>query len=414
MSGTAGKWAAPGLVLAMVILALALYSDSDETATSRYRFSTYSAAPTGLKAFYMLLKESNFDVHRGRRELDRYDPREKILLISAAPVEPFSIEEIDAMYELVRSGSTCLLFYGPMLEPVLNRFGLAADSAKWPSEWSCQSPAANALLPKRLHGFVGQDTGRYGGVFNLSGGSAVPVYGSDRVSVVAELAVDSGAVVFVGSPLFVSNAWIGDSVNVTAMMSLLTRDRQGRQRSFERIVFDECHQGYGEYRSFLRGLDHPAVRTGVLFALVAVIAFVYSRGKRIGRPVPIRQPSRRSSLDYVESVANVYERARANRWVLKTWYEWVRRHYAVRFNTNRNDRLAEQLSRRYGFNKEEIQRLMDTVEKKLADADIQASHGETVRRRPVTISDEELVRLVGQLDELYKASSQQSPHQRNR
>lgn len=397
------------VVLALLVMALALLSTEDEGKAHSRRHSSYNAGPLGVKAFYLLLKESGLDVIRWRKEAERLPVEEKILYISVAPAEPFSSEEIEFLYDKVSAGSTWVLFCGASLENALSRMGMEANLSNRPPILRLQSTPGHAILHDHLNPPPAPDSAWADDFYyTLEGRNMQPIYGWQSRHFITEIVVDSGSVLVYGSPGFVTNAGVSDTSNLDAVLRLLMYDVQGRRRVIDRIVFDEFHQGFKEFRSMLAWLDDPAIKTGLVMGLVALLTWVYSRARRIGRAVPVLTRSRRSSREYVESVTDAFLRAGANSWVLQTWYGWVRRQLATSFHTNRNERIADQMSRRYGMKKEEVLALMDEVEKKLADADI-APDDEPVRKRAVKISDDDLVHLMKKLDELQAAHQGRKP-----
>jgi hypothetical protein len=95
------------------------------------------------------------------------------------------------------------------------------------------------------------------------------------------------------------------------------------------VAFDEYHHGYGEARNqlfaYFRGT--PILWMFAQGALV-VLALVWTRGRRFARPVPEPRPDRRSKLEFVSSMAELQQRARAYDLAVENVYQRTRRALA--------------------------------------------------------------------------------------
>src|SRR5439155_22648688 len=82
------------------------------------------------------------------------------------------------------------------------------------------------------------------------------------------------------------------------------------------VVFDEYHHGYGGLLPGSRGIDRAALLAAGAQVLLAALAYGAARGVREVPAVPAPDRRRRSSLEFVRSLASLYQRARARRHVL--------------------------------------------------------------------------------------------------
>jgi hypothetical protein len=140
-------------------------------------------------------------------------------------------------------------------------------------------------------------------------------------AVLADFEYGKGRVVFLSDPFVIANDGIGRGGNVTLAMNLvraLTADEKGGRR---KIFFDEFHHGYHAQSnplvSYLRGTPTPwLLAQGLLLGLLVA----YSVGKRFARPLPLARVDRHSPLEFVSSMANLQQTARARDLALENIY----------------------------------------------------------------------------------------------
>ncbi len=352
------------LTISVLILVAALSSSRHDSEQSRRLYSTYNARPNGTKALYALLSEMELPVERWRRPCDRQNlPDSNVVFITVAPIESFSTDEISNLQQLVESGTVFIGFYAPALDTLAQRFGFKTegsyrDSFAVRQQLTFHTHDADSLIfsPDSAPAIMWNDC-------------KIILYGSPAGHAVVEKKVGAGSVVFFHSPDVASNAWLSRGDNARAIVHLLQWQADGSDREFGRILFDEYHQGFRDFESSIDLLDTWPIKTGIVLAGVLVILWVISRGKRFGRPVPIVAAPIRSSLRTVDSIAGVYERAKARRLALKSWYRWLMHQWQERFHTTHPGKLADILEKRYGLPSAETLRLLTTIQKRLQEAD---------------------------------------------
>lgn len=102
-----------------------------------------------------------------------------------------------------------------------------------------------------------------------------------------------------------------------------------------RILFDEYHHGFFTPPSFRSVLLDSAWGWALIYALATLSIYLVLTGWRFGRPVPLREEvMRRSSAEYVESMADLFQRSGKRDFMLH--------HYAITFK--------RRLARPYGIN----------------------------------------------------------------
>ena len=132
------------------------------------------------------------------------------------------------------------------------------------------------------------------------------------------------------------------------------------------VAFDEFHQGRGSTHNaliqYFRGTPVFAICAQLLLIGLAI---VWTRGTRFGRPLPLPQVDRRSSLEFVASMAELQQRARAHDLALENIYMRVRRVLVRHAGLNQNSpraEIARRVALRSKLNEKQLESLMRSCE----------------------------------------------------
>jgi Domain of unknown function (DUF4350) len=132
------------------------------------------------------------------------------------------------------------------------------------------------------------------------------------------------------------------------------------------IAFDEYHQGRGITRNAFANYfaGTPVLALGAQIVLL-ILLVLWTRARRFGRPLPLPQVDRRSSLEFVASMAELQERSRAFDLAIENIYSRTRRvltRYAgVNYNSPRSE-IAERVASRSTIDRERLETLMRQCE----------------------------------------------------
>ena len=168
-----------------------------------------------------------------------------------------------------------------------------------------------------------------------------------------------GRIVILSDPYIVTNAGIRSNDNLQLAINTLTL--------FEGLIaFDEYHQGRGATRnafaSYFSGTPVLAI-AGQVVLLVLLILWTNSR--RFARPLPLAQVDRRSSLEFVASMAELQERSRAFDLAIENIYSRTRRvlaRYAgLNYNSSRSE-IAASVASRSNIDAHQVETLMRQCE----------------------------------------------------
>jgi hypothetical protein len=389
--------------------------------------STYNAGATGTRALHDLLNESGYQVMRWREAPDKLlgggGQKVRTFVIIGRPRIAIEDEEAESLLLWVKRGGRLVIIDrrpGDNLLPVSGEwkvttefldFFLAIDPANaeqmtegvkpvQPSQPTLLTEDVDTVMPSRFFAAIK--------LFNLSkeekqqldkkssqhkqavsdedpaeedaeppppeplnsiritnadaaAGSPAPVV--HLATAKAPLLVDyphgKGRIVLLSDPYIVTNGGIGLKDNLKLATNLLSV-------SDGLIAFDEFHQGHGATQNAFVGYFQGTPVLAICGQIVLVILLMlWTRGHRFARALPLPQVDRRSSLEFVASMAELQQRARAYDLAIENIYSRTRRvlaRYAgVDYNSSRRV-IAERIAARSTIKAHQLDALMRQAE----------------------------------------------------
>ena len=181
----------------------------------------------------------------------------------------------------------------------------------------------------------------------------------ERGALLVEYPHGSGRIVLLSDPFIVANNGINRADNLQFAINLVTG-------SGGLVAFDEFHQGreatHNALIQYFEGT--PVLAICGQLALLALMV-IWSRGSRFARPLPLPQVDRRSSLEFVASMAELQQRARAHDLALDNIYGRVRRvlvRHAGLSNSSPRADIAARVAARSGLSRQALETLMRSCE----------------------------------------------------
>lgn len=174
-----------------------------------------------------------------------------------------------------------------------------------------------------------------------------------------DYAYGRGRIVILSDPYLVTNAGIRSNDNLQLAINTLTL--------FDGLIaFDEYHQGRGVTRnafaSYFSGTPVLAIAGQVV---LLVLLILWTNARRFARPLPLAQVDRRSSLEFVASMAELQERSRAFDLAIENIYSRTRRvlaRYAgLNYNSSRSE-IAASIASRSNIDAHQLETLMRQCE----------------------------------------------------
>lgn len=194
-------------------------------------------------------------------------------------------------------------------------------------------------------------------------------FADERGALVAEYARGRGRVVVLADPFIVANNGIARADNLQLATNVIAA-------GVGLIAFDEYHQGRGSTGNQIVNYFAGTPVVAMLCQLVLIASVVaYSRGRRFARAVPALRPDRRSKLEFVASMAELQQRARAFDLALENIYSRTRRALARYGGTDINaprEQIAASVAARSGTDRTRLETLMRDCEDAAAGEQITA------------------------------------------
>jgi hypothetical protein len=359
--------------------------------------STYHSGPTGLRAFYDFLHESGYKVVRWR------DTPQKLLTDSGKAIKTFVVvgqiqtrftdAESEALIKWVEAGGRYVIIdRNPLSESKASKTGWnifsrqfdfpsfdvnPADVKQMTGEVVALQPVQPTVLTQNIQSVL---PSRFASRMNVvppvevqtedddstpstetTTNSPAPVVhiADDKGALLIDYAYGAGSVVILSDPYIVSNGGIKLKDNLQLAVNVLTT-RDGL------IAFDEYHQGKGAIPSSFAGYfsGTPVLLIAGQVGLI-VLLVLWTKGKRFGRPLPLARVDRRSSLEFVASMAELQQRARAFDLAIENIYTRTRRvlaRYAgVDYNSSRSE-IASRIASRGTIDASRLETLMRECE----------------------------------------------------
>jgi hypothetical protein len=168
-----------------------------------------------------------------------------------------------------------------------------------------------------------------------------------------------GRIIILSDPFIVANDGLNRADNLQLAVNVLAN-------AGGMIAFDEYHQGRGDFKNELFAYFAGTPVLSMLAQLsLLVLVILWTSGRRFARPLPLARVDRRSSLEYVASMAELQQRARAYDLALENIYTRTRRvlvRYAgVDNNSSRAD-IAIRVAARSSVKRDELETLMRACE----------------------------------------------------
>lgn len=364
--------------------------------------STYHAGPTGIRAFHDYLSESGYKVIRWRETTEKL-PGDSGSLISTFVVVgdtqvPFTEDEAKSLHKWIASGKRFVLinrdsesFLLPTTEGwtiALTRLGhpdLESDPADvkkmtenvtafHPVQPTALTRSVESVMPSRFASRITVTSPAE----NSSETYETPEVPEDKIdeyvatpaapithiadqngALLVDYSYGLGRVVVLSDPYIVANG--GIALNDNLQLAINTLGNDGGV-----IAFDEYHQGRGvsgnALASYFAGTPVLALAAQVVLLILLVL---WTNARRFGRPLPLPQVDRRSSLEFVASMAELQERSRAFDLAIENIYMRTRRvltRYAGVDHNSPRSLIAERVALRSTIDQHRLETLMRQCE----------------------------------------------------
>jgi hypothetical protein len=286
--------------------------------------TTYSSGPGGALAFYQWARSIGFDAQRLEyRPFALADTDNALVMLS--PSEPVSRAHARTALAWVERGGTLILaddtsaVFGPantLLDELRFEVAVLTATATLESAAPLQPALTSPLVtgaPVAARRFLIPQRDDY-----------APLLGSKEALIVAGVRHGQGYVFVSASAYPFTNDGLRDPQNAALALNMLRRVPQGG-----RILFDEFHHGYDAPPSTTTTIFSTPWGWAGAYAAAVVALYLVLTGRRFGRPVPLREEvARRSSAEYVESMADLFQRSGKRDYMLRHYVSAFKRRLA--------------------------------------------------------------------------------------
>jgi len=365
--------------------------------------STYHSGPTGVRALYDFLNESGYKVTRWK------ETPQKLLMDSGKPVKTFVITgdikvrftdaETEALLNWIKAGGRLVIidrnpqqdrgakpgswnirvenFATPTVETD------PADPQQMTNDVVAFKPVQPTLLTRNVDSVMPSRFASRLFISPVTALDAVTVDAThpdkappepttevapapvvhmfdDKGALLIDFTYEAGRVIVLTDPYIISNGGIKLNDNLQLAINIVGAGDGGL------IAFDEYHQGKGRTQNTFAGYfaGTPVLLLAAQIGFVVVL-ILWGRGSRFGRPLPLAQVDRRSSLEFVASMAELQQRARAFDLAIENIYTRTRRvlarHAGVDYNSSRSE-IASRIASRGTIDGRRLETLMRECE----------------------------------------------------
>lgn len=307
------------LVIVAIVAMLAFINRSPQRASSdTWLPSSFNPVGAGHMAFYQTLQDMGWPVERWREPFSRLsdDGTGNVLIVTRSSVGArvtFSDQEIDLLDDWVKKGNTLVLL-GPLGEwddtrAFLTQFGFTVPPKNTVAADFFQPFDTVAGQTIEVQPAAGQS-----GILVLPPSPPLPIadptgarvlWQLDGEPYIVDVPRGGGHVICAASDQLLGNAFLGKGDNLAIVLRLLAP--MGRTPGH--LFFEESHHGFSAVFALARLLSHPGLRFAGMLALLGALAFFGSSLVRFGPILPLQRETGRSTLEFVDSIADLYLRA---------------------------------------------------------------------------------------------------------
>jgi len=347
------------LILAVLFVALVVFTilgpgqSRDENMSSSP--TTHSSAPGGALALLRWTNAIGYDSRRLEFTDFHLDNNTDALFI-LNPSEAINLTQTDIILDWVDAGGTLILVEAqPFIfrgnNALLDELGVSVEHYRGDPAIIRHAPVVQPLLNNPA---VRSVQVRTGFVLHIEEGNAAVLVGlpdpkddeqdteestsekpeeqgnSDMEADTLLRAVIAGikhgrGYIYVSSSIFpFTNEGLRDTQNSAMVLNMLRHIPPEGD-----ILFDEWHHGFFEPPSLRSILLSNPWGQALIYALVVLAAYMVLTGRRFGRPVPLREEvALRSSAEYVENMADLYQRGGKRGFIQQHYYTDVKRRLA--------------------------------------------------------------------------------------
>ena len=303
--------------------------------------SSYNPVGAGNMAFFQTLQEMNWPVERWRdplSQLSAYGTGNVLIVTRAKSRSPvdFTEQEIDLLNEWVKRGNTLLLL-GNLNSWDDTRLLLKSIGFKLFDKDDAMSDFFTAPLSSEKPSIELQSSDAGPDRLVVPASKPLPLgiprdahilWQQQGLPYIVDVPCGQGHIICGASASLLANSCLSEGDNLTHVLALIAPG--GRVPGH--IFFEESHHGFTAVYAVGRLLNDPGVQFAGMLALLGGLAFLGSALVRFGPIIPLQRESGRSTLEFVDSIADLY--LHANVWRDTLNYLFKETHQSVLHRLN--------------------------------------------------------------------------------
>jgi len=331
------------VILSIVVLLAFINRSPQRLPHDTWLPSSFNPVGAGNMALFQTLQELNWPVERWREPLSRLSRygTGNVLIITRSRLGAkvsFTEQEMDLLDDWVKKGNTLLLL-GALddwddTRSFLRQIGFAAPDKV--------ASVPDLLLPfertneQDIEAHPAADVSLTGTMV-LPDASPLPLSYPAKAKILWQNESDpylidvprgAGHVICGASERLLSNSFLDKGDNLAIVLQLL---RPGDQMPHH-LFFEESHHGFSAVYAMVRLLNDPGVRFAGMLALLGALAFLGTSLVRFGPVIPLHPETGRSTLEFVDSIADLYLRADLRNDTIQYLFAETHQRILVRLN----------------------------------------------------------------------------------
>lgn len=312
--------------------------------------------------------------------------------IMVAPIVQIGKTDLDEMLEYVRNGNVIFISAYSATSELLDTLGVETRDAA--NIISKDSTSINFISPslasERSYTFKRSTIDGYFSKLNKKDSTSVLGIRQDSMPDFVKRQYGKGYFLIHAAPICFSNYFMLTADNKDYTAKALSYLPANISTLHWDEYFKQGREGVNTPLRFF--LSNTFLHWALMLTVTILLLYIFFEMKRRQRVIPIIEPLRNTTLDFVETVSSVYYSSHDNKSIAtkKTqfWLEHIRQRYYISTN-HLNDGFVQQLQRKSAVSKELIDAILNNIKRAEAQP---------------RVTDDVLLSLTNSIDEFYQQS----------
>ena len=351
-----------GAILLLLIVATVVFAPPPDEAEGQGVPTTYATTKGGAQAAYLLLRELGYRSERWEKSpVELPADADGTILLLAGPTDFPDKKERDALLDFVRSGGW-IVYAGNFPYLFLESGAVAPPSFTRTSSLISQTFSAIAPSPFTLG--ASKITMDASNRWVAADGAQVPLYGKPEEPVVVTWRLEKGRILWWAAPTPLTNSGISREGNLAFFLGCIQTVRPAANPGETTVLWDEYFHGYrGSLWDYFEETPVPWVVFQLALAAVFVLLAFARRSGPLYAPAAV---SRLSPLEFVDTLGDLYRRARAGSAAVRVAYQRFRTQLVRRLSlapSISNMQLDAAVRERLGWRQPGLMDILQRAEK---------------------------------------------------